>query len=154
RLYAELGQGMFGLAACCARRGDVELLAQAPAAAVHALQRQREALEAMGDRANLATCAAGLGEAMFEDDRYEEAEHWARTAEALASSDDVPTQFLWRSVRAKLLARAGDAAAAEALAREAVALADTTDSLNQRATAKLDLARVLRTCGRDELAAE
>jgi hypothetical protein len=52
-------------------------------------------------------------------------------------------------VRAKLLARRGEVAEAEALARDAVALADETDFTVLRADAFMDLAEVLRTTGRD-----
>ncbi len=66
----------------------------------------------------------------------------------------MPTQFLWRGVEAKLLARRGDFAEAEALAREAVRLAGQTDALNQRARLALDLAEVLALAGRSEDATE
>jgi len=56
----------------------------------------------------------------------------------------------WRSVRAKLLARQGELERAEALAREAVALAAETDFLVLRADALMDLAEVLRAAGRDD----
>jgi hypothetical protein len=52
-------------------------------------------------------------------------------------------------VRAKLLARRGELAAAEALAREAVTLADETDFTVLRGDAFMDLADVLRTARRE-----
>ena len=51
------------------------------------------------------------------------------------------TQAMWRGVRAKLLAAEGEHAAAEALAREAVALIGPTDLLNDHADVLLDLRR-------------
>ena len=118
-LYAELGQGTFGLAVCdgsiglgaaCGRqRGRRE-----------ALHRAQAAFEAMGDHASLATCAVRLAEVTHRDGRDEEAEKWALLADRLGSSDDIPTQFLLRAVRAKLLAENGEVASAEAYAREAV----------------------------------
>ena len=48
--------------------------------------------------------------------------------EANAFPSDVLTQFLRRSMRARLLARAGDFARAETLAREAVSIASMTDA--------------------------
>jgi len=154
KLFAELGQGTFGLAACTPRRAEVELLAGELAAAEEALRRNHSVLVSMGDRASLATCAAELAEVVLRTGRREEADRWSLVAEELVSDDDVPTQFLSRVVRAKLLALDGDAASAEALAREAVALSETTDSLSQRADVLLDLADVLRTSGRAAPAAE
>jgi hypothetical protein len=58
------------------------------------------------------------------------------------------SQYLWRSVRAKVLARGGERKPAEKLAREAVALADSTEHLDQRGTVHLALAEVLRLAGR------
>jgi tetratricopeptide (TPR) repeat protein len=55
---------------------------------------------------------------------------------------------MWRPVRARLLARQGDLPRAEALAREGVRIADTTDDANRRAEAYRDLGEVLRTAGR------
>jgi Flp pilus assembly protein TadD len=57
---------------------------------------------------------------------------------------------IWRGVQAKVLAHEGRCEEAEALAREAVALADPTDLLLHRGDAMLDLAEVLRTCERTE----
>ena len=154
QLYADLGQHTFGLAACASQRAEVELLAGDLAAAEEALHRSRAALETMRDRARLATCAAELAAVTFRIGRFEDADGWSRVGEELGSEDDIPTQFLSRAVRAKLLAREGHAANAEAFAREAVTLSETTDSLSQRANVLLDLADVLRLCGRPAPAAE
>jgi hypothetical protein len=48
-----------------------------------------------------------------------------------------------------MLARAGQAGEAIALAREAVGLLEPTDLLSHRADAMLDLAEVLRACAQD-----
>jgi tetratricopeptide (TPR) repeat protein len=53
-------------------------------------------------------------------------------------------------VRAKLLARRGDSAEAGRLAREAVALAESTDFLEDHAQAVGALAEVLRIAGQPE----
>ena len=108
----------------------------------------------MGDRAHLATRAAELAEAVYRNGRLDEADGLTETAEATGGADDVPTQFLWRAVRAKVLARQGRAAEAEELARKAVALVETTDAPNFRGAVVLDLAEVLDRSGRaDEAAA-
>ncbi len=58
------------------------------------------------------------------------------------------TQALWRSIRAKVRASDGRCDEALALAREAIALMESTDLLSHRADAMLDLAEVLRACSR------
>jgi Flp pilus assembly protein TadD len=70
--------------------------------------------------------------------------------EAMAAHDlsDVDPQFRWRAVRAKVLARRGEYAAAETLAHESVSLIAHTDWLNQRANLQMDLAEVLQRAGR------
>ena len=153
-LYAELGQTRFGLVSCAGRRAEVERLAGDDAAAEAALRIKQATLELMGDRASLATCAAALASVLLDRERAEEANGWSRIAEELASADDVPTQFLSRAVRAKLLALGGDAGRAETMARDAVALSGSTDSLSQRADVLLDLAVVLRHAGRAASAAD
>jgi len=64
-------------------------------------------------------------------------------AEAHALPSDVLVQFLRRSIRARLLARAGRFGHAERLAREAISIASLTDALRDRATAHAALAEVL-----------
>ena len=59
-----------------------------------------------------------------------------------------------RAGRAKLLARRGDLDEAEALAREAVALAAETEFVDLRGDSLLALAEVLRLAGRTDEAAE
>jgi hypothetical protein len=57
-------------------------------------------------------------------------------------------------VAAKLAARRGEPEVAERLAREAAAIADKTDALNQRARVALALGEALRTAGRETDAAD
>ena len=59
----------------------------------------------------------------------------------------VAAQVSWRGARALLLAQKGDGKA-EALAREAVALALRTDRIDTQTAALMDLAEVLRVTGR------
>jgi DNA-binding SARP family transcriptional activator len=151
--YEELGNAAFAQGNCGTMRGQIELLAGDPAAAERALRSSYAALESMGDRAYLATRAAELAETVHLNGRPQEAKRWSVIAEEIGGADDIPTQFLWRSVRAKLLALDGETAEAEALAREAVALADGTDALGQRAKITFDLADVLRRCGHADEAA-
>ena len=56
--------------------------------------------------------------------------------------------MIWRGVKAKILAHEGRCEDAETLARAAVALVAPTDLLSHHGDAMLDLAEVLRACGR------
>ena len=134
-------------------RGQLELLAGEPIAAEKALRASYDALASMGDRAYFATRAAELAEAVYQNGRHAEAWSLTETAATTGGSDDLPTQFLWRAVRAKLLAVYGRADEAEELARAALALTEGTDVLSLRATIVLDLAEVLGRSGRAHEAA-
>jgi len=46
-----------------------------------------------------------LAEVLYRQGRYQESAEFARVCRELASPDDVTSQFLWRCVQAKLLAR-------------------------------------------------
>ena len=129
---------------------EVETLARDAAAAARAARRACELLEQLGDTAFLPSAAGQLAASLYSLDQHDEADHWAQTAEDLASGDDVVSQMLWRQVRAKLLARGGSFADAERLAGEAVGLGDGTDMLNARANALVDLAEVCALTGRAE----
>ena len=128
----------------------VEMLAGDPGAAERSLRKGYAALERMGDRALLSTTAAYLGQALLAQGREEEAERLAGTSAELTPADDVITQAMWRGVRATVLAGRGERTDAERLAREAVALADRTDFLNDRGEARLVLATVLSKADRRE----
>jgi tetratricopeptide (TPR) repeat protein len=91
-----------------------------------------------------------LADVIYAQERFEEAEQYTRISEASAAPADCASQILWRSVRAKVLARAGRLADAEQLAREAVARADGTDNIVARGDALMALAEVLRFAARPE----
>jgi ATP/maltotriose-dependent transcriptional regulator MalT len=126
----------------------VEMLAGDPAAAAATLRRSDEALREMGERSFRSTIAGLLAHALCALGEDDEAERFSRECEESAADEDVFSQVLWRSARAKVLARRGEAGAAEAAAGEAVAIADRTDLLNTQADALLDLAEVLALAGR------
>ena len=73
---------------------------------------------------------------------------WPRRARQLAEDDDAEVQVLSRAIRAKLLARTGDPATGEQLAREADERAQATDQLNLQGAALLAIAEVLSRSGR------
>ena len=102
----------------------------------------------MGERAFRSTMAATLARVILEQGRDEEAEALAEVSARLAASGDLLTQIRWRRVRARVLARRAEIQAAEALAREALAIAEATDFVNDRADALIDLSHVLEASRR------
>jgi predicted ATPase/class 3 adenylate cyclase len=140
-VYADLGLTLN--AATSQNEAVVELLAGNPAAAEESLRTGYRTLEEMGERAFRSTTAALLARAILEQGRDEEAEDLAELSARLAASGDLLTQVLWRRVRARVLARRAEVQEAEALAREAVAIAEATDFVNYQADTLLDLSQVL-----------
>jgi tetratricopeptide (TPR) repeat protein len=130
----------------------IEMLAGRPADAEARLRPGYETLEQMGERALLATTAALLAQAVYAQERLDEADELCRVSEAIAAPEDLTTQVVWRSVRAKIRARRGRHVEAESLARDAVRLAEPTDLLVIHADALLDLADVLVTSGQSSAA--
>jgi ATP/maltotriose-dependent transcriptional regulator MalT len=126
------------------------MLAGDPAAAVATLRRSYEALAEMGERGFRSTIAGLLAHALCALGEDDEADRFSRACEDAAAPEDAFSQVLWRSARAKVLARRGDAGPAEAAAREAVEIAERTDLLNTQADALLDLAEVLERSGRND----
>ena len=92
----------------------------------------------------LSTIAALLSRLVRDQGRDEEALALSLSAEQASAEEDSYSQALWRSVRAPILARAGDLAAAERLARTAVELVHGTETPMLQADALLELASVLR----------
>jgi ATP/maltotriose-dependent transcriptional regulator MalT len=128
--------------------GPVELLGGDAVAAEARMRPAYETFRKMGERATSATLAALLGEAVYAQARYDEAEALSRVSEEIASKDDFDAQYRWRALRAKLLARSSSIAQAEALAREAVRIVEQGDSPVKQAEALIALAEVLRLSGR------
>jgi len=133
---------------------DVELLAGDPAAAAELGAEGCRLLDELGEKGSQSTAAGKLAQALYALDRLDEADAWAGRAAKLGASDDALTQMLWRQVRAKVLARRGEHAEAERLAREAVAIGEETDMLDAQGDASADLAEVLSLADRPKEAAE
>src|SRR6185503_5148834 len=100
----------------------VEMLAGRPEIAEERLRVGYHKLEEMGENALHSTSAAMLAQAIYMQGRIDEAERFCAVSERTAATDDLSTQVMWRSVRAKILARQGRGEEALALAREAVRL--------------------------------
>jgi ATP/maltotriose-dependent transcriptional regulator MalT len=130
--------------------GPIEMLAGDAAAAEAELRADHETLEGMGEKYYLSTNAAFLAEALYRQERLDEAAAFCQTSKELASPDDISSQFAWRSVMAKVLARRGELDEAERLAHEAVALIGEAEEPDSQATAAADLGEVLIRVGKPQ----
>jgi tetratricopeptide (TPR) repeat protein len=146
-IYKDLGQRL-GYGATSILEGEIELLAGDAEAAERVLREGFELLESIGETGYLSTIAASLAQAIYRQKRYEEAERFSELSEQAAAPGDLAAQVGWRSTRATVLARRGEAEQAEDLAREAVDIARRTDHLNMHAEALLALADVFAIGGR------
>jgi class 3 adenylate cyclase/tetratricopeptide (TPR) repeat protein len=147
-MLADLGRSVVA-ASTSQQSCGVEMLAGDPEAAERELRRDFAELFEMGEKYFLSTAAGELARAVYAQSRYAEAEELTLMAEELSADDDLTSQALWRSVRAKALARRGLAREAEELAREAVELLRGTDAVALQAGTLEDLAEVLALVGVD-----
>ncbi|TMK12930.1 MAG: tetratricopeptide repeat protein, partial [Actinobacteria bacterium] len=100
------------------------------------------AAHARDDRLRASIAASWANLVLATEDRVEEAMALADVAETWATD---PTALVgWRTARARALVRLGDVERADRLGRQAVSLAEQTDSSDLRANALLHLAEVLR----------
>jgi tetratricopeptide (TPR) repeat protein len=135
------------LAVALHRAAQIEILTGQPAAGEPQMQRALAAAANARDDGLRAALAASFAHILIGDDeRLDEALALADVAEAHAR--DITTNVGWRLARARVMVRRGRGALAERLAREAVSLAEQTDSTDLRATALLDAADVRRQAGR------
>ncbi len=149
---AELGAVRFetGLAL---RRFDIAMLEGDSAGAEAAARETCETTQATAELGNFMWFCGNLAWALLELDRDQEAEEWLDRGRETAPSDEHLPQMLWRQVRAKVLARRGEFAEAEQLAREAVAVCEETDMLDAQGDVCADLAEVLLLAGKPDEAA-
>jgi class 3 adenylate cyclase/tetratricopeptide (TPR) repeat protein len=124
------------------------LLEGRPGVAEQELRRGYETLREIGEVSFLSTVAGILAEALYAQGRYDEAEGLTRISEESAGGEDVYSQVLWRSVRGKCAARQRNTSEAIRLAREAVTLVGSTDSLDLSWHTLMSQAEVLRLAGR------
>nr|WP_268777978.1 BTAD domain-containing putative transcriptional regulator [Mycolicibacterium komanii] len=126
--------------------GIIELVSDDAVAAEPYLRRAYEGFRRMGLDTDTADTAALLARACLALDRDAEADELCSVSERLAGHGS-KASIAWRSVRAQLLARAGDHDRAKEVAEEAVSLAAVTDALVDHGDACLALATVLRIAG-------
>jgi class 3 adenylate cyclase/tetratricopeptide (TPR) repeat protein len=128
---------------------SVELLAGDPIAAAEYGAEGCRLHEELGNQEFLGMAAGNLAQALYASDRFEEADAWAGRGQELESaSGEQWAHLVWRQVKGKVLARRGEHAEAQRLAREAVAIADETDLLDPAGDAHADLAEVLELAGK------
>ncbi len=123
--------------------GAIEMLAGDAQAAERELRRGFDATAEMGEQGFHATVAASLARALVAQGKLDEADRFAAVSQKASAEDDVATQVMWRSARARVLAASGAAPAGEAMAREALRLVARTDDINMHADTLVDAAIVL-----------
>ena len=128
----------------------VEMLNGEAAAAERNLRRDYDTLASMGETYFRSSVAGLLAHALWTLERFAEADQFAQVGEELADPDDVDSQVIWRTVRAKLLARDGRVDEAVALAEGAVAMAGETDDVDRQADAQRELAAVHALAGGEQ----
>lgn len=133
--------------------GLIELLDGNLLAGEQVLRSGYRALKGMGGTGPGASVAAMLARVYLERRRYTDAERMVLECKAAAADKQMDTQIKWRSIYAVILARRGDQAEAEPLAKEALRLAFQTDQIESRAEAHAGLAEVFRLAERREEAA-
>ncbi|MDP9258172.1 MAG: hypothetical protein M3Q31_16705, partial [Actinomycetota bacterium] len=107
-----------------------------------------ERLELMGEAGFKMTVAAMLARSLFQQERVEDARHFAEIA--TRGLNDADPTGLGCAVKALAAAYDGDTAAAVVLAEEAAAMSSASDFFRDRGDRLLDLARVLRLAGRHD----
>ena len=126
-IWQELGH-RFRIAMRSLMAADIELLARRPAEATRVLRWAHGELTAMGAQSVIPPISAFLADALCEEHEFEEAEQLARQAQEGATPVDVVAQVMWRVALARATADID-------LAREAVVLAEGTDSPDLKARA-------------------
>jgi tetratricopeptide (TPR) repeat protein len=145
-LRADLGHRV-GWAVTAQIAARVELLAGEPERAEALLREGSDQLRRLGETGYLSTNEGMRALILADLGRLEDAAAAAETCRRSAPLIDVTSQALWRSAEALLLSRRGRHADAMALAREACALREPTDAIEDTADALMVLAGILVAAG-------
>jgi predicted ATPase/DNA-binding SARP family transcriptional activator len=151
QMLTEIGAKIQWAILCAEVAGQIEFIAGDAAAAEHHIRNGYQALRQMGS-GYLSSPTCLLAEAVYAQDRLEEAEQLTKEAEAIAP-DDFEQQARWRATRAKLLARRGQFATARRLADQADALVSPTSYAALMAEVLMAKAEVNRLAGACDQAA-
>jgi class 3 adenylate cyclase/tetratricopeptide (TPR) repeat protein len=152
--YEDLGTSVLGAMQVAARGSMVADLLDDRGWEEKLARRGVEELTRMGEKGYLSTLSTVLADVVYLRGDDDEAEELTRTSEEVAAPDDLSSQISWRGVRAKVLARRGQAKEAQSLAREALRFGEGTDNLEVRAWSRWNLAEVLRMAARPDDARE
>jgi ATP/maltotriose-dependent transcriptional regulator MalT len=147
RILQELGLAVLDAGSAYVE-GTIELLAGDPRSAEQVLRVGVAELELLGETMHAANLAALLARALLEQGRDDEVEAILASAHK-ASALEVSSRVTFRAVLAQLLARTGFQRRAKLVGREAVAMADETESPDLQASARSALAQVFIACGHD-----
>jgi class 3 adenylate cyclase/tetratricopeptide (TPR) repeat protein len=128
----------------------VELLAGDLVAAESLFRSALDTLQPLGERPNVRLIAARLADVLVQLDRPDEAERLVALSRETVPPDDVGTRVRWRIALAGVLARRREYESAQAVAGEAVAIADQTDWPTLRGDARMCLAGTLAAAGKDD----
>jgi class 3 adenylate cyclase/predicted ATPase len=150
-IFEDLGE-RFWLAGARFYFASVELLAGDPAAAERQLVAAYEVVAPLGVSAEVATVAALLAEAEQAQGRFDESERYVEVSRDASSRDDAFSEIAWRRTSARLFLQRRALDEAAQVARDAVAIAGTTDCLNAHADALVALAEVERAAGSTDAA--
>jgi class 3 adenylate cyclase/tetratricopeptide (TPR) repeat protein len=126
---------------------DIEKYGGDLAAAEHALRGEIDGGERAGMTGTNSSSMGYLAECLCELGRFDEVEDWIEASRAATDEYDMESHIAWRKPKALLLAHRDDHTGAEAVAREAVRIADGTDDPTAQADARVVLAHALALSG-------
>ncbi|MEP6910356.1 MAG: AAA family ATPase [Actinomycetota bacterium] len=147
-MQLDLGMKIWRTAGAAMMGATLEELAEDHDAAEAILRPAIDALRKTGEKGYTSTLLGYLAQTSYAQGRYDEADELAREAGEAGGADDVETHRLSLAARGMVLARRGETAEGEQLARAAVELLASTDALFSKAEVMLNLAEVLRLAGR------
>jgi tetratricopeptide (TPR) repeat protein len=148
-LFHELGARLWW-AGTSMVAADIELRAGAPERAYELLTEGQTVLAESAEAGYVATVVGLRAQAAFELGRDDEALALADETQRIAAVDDLEPRARARLVRARVLARLGKLAEAEALIREAAEIVDPTDYMGLHLDLAVARADVARDAGRLE----
>jgi class 3 adenylate cyclase len=131
-------------------RWRLEMTAGDPAAAESLAREGYERQMASGDVGHASTSAGHRAVSCLQLGSFDDARRWAAACRELTASDDVINQYLWRTVEAAVLGRAGRFEEADQMLEEADRWASRTDEFLDRVWLAMTEADVRVTEGRPE----
>jgi len=152
QIFAELGHHD-GLATLPFSSGRIELREGDPAAAERELRAGVELMLDMGDRSRAASLVPLLADALTDQGRIDEAEHFLDMAREAAPEDDANAEAFRRIAEARVLMRRGAGTEAVRLAEEGIEMARRTQELLTMADLFFYQAEILEMAGQRDAAA-